>query len=162
MSEAPVLKILPAGALEKCKWRNTIDRSGGVKGEHCHGSSCHAAQGQDPVRYWFPGEANVCVTERGGQADVSSAYGVRKVDVDAHGSPVRTLVRKTSRYDAVQVIKAADGKPTVVTIDWEWFEQYRERLLAKQASGKKIIPEIYQRHLHPGETPVGVGRQHLR
>jgi hypothetical protein len=34
MSEAPVLKILPAGALEKCKWRNTIGGSGGVKGGH--------------------------------------------------------------------------------------------------------------------------------
>jgi hypothetical protein len=44
------------------------------------------------------------------------------------------------------VIKAADGK-LAVTIDWEWFEQHRERLLAKQASGKKITPEIYQRHL---------------
>jgi hypothetical protein len=72
---------------------------------------------------------------------VSSAYSVRKVDVDAHGSPVRTPVRKTSWYDAVQVIKAAEGK-LAVTIDWEWLEQYRERLLAKQASGKKIIPEI--------------------
>jgi hypothetical protein len=60
-------------------------------------------------------------------------------------------VRKTSWYDAVQaVIKAADGK-LAVTIDWEWFEQYREHLLAKQAPGKKIIPEIYQRHLHPDE-----------
>jgi hypothetical protein len=102
------------------------------------------------VRYWLLGEANVCVTKRGDQADASSAYSVRKVDVDAHGSPVRTLVRKTSWYDATQVIKAADGK-LAVTIDWEWFEQYRERLLAKRASGKKIIPEIYQRHLHPDE-----------
>ena len=59
-------------------------------------------------------------------------------------------MRKTSWYDATQVIKAADGK-LAVTIDWEWFEQYRERLLAKQASGKKITPEIYQRHLHPDE-----------
>jgi hypothetical protein len=150
MSEAPILKILPAGAPEKCKWRNTIDGPGGVKGEHHHGSSYHAAPGQDPVRCWFAGEANVCVTERCGQADVPSAYSVPKVGVDAHGSPVRTLVRKTSRYDAVQVIKAADGK-LAVTIDWEWFEQYRERPLAKQASGKKITPEIYQRHLHPGE-----------
>jgi hypothetical protein len=48
------------------------------------------------------------------------------------------------------VIKAADGN-LAVTIDWEWFEQYRERLPTKQASDKKIIPEIYQRHLHPGE-----------
>jgi hypothetical protein len=93
------------------------------------------------VRYWFAGEVNVYVAERCGQADVSSAYSVRKVDVDAHGSPVRTPVRKTSWYDAVQVIKAAEGK-LAVTIDWEWLEQYRERLLAKQASGKKIIPEI--------------------
>jgi hypothetical protein len=152
MSEAPILKILPAGALEKCKWRNTIDGSGGVKGEHHHGSPYHAAPGQDPVRYWFAGEANVCVTERCGQADVpsASAYSVPKVGVDAHSSPVRALVRKTSWYDAVQVIKAADGKPAV-TIDSEWFEKYRERLLTKQASGKKITPEIYQRHLHPGE-----------
>ena len=66
------------------------------------------------------------------------------------GSPVGTLVRKTSWYDATQVIKAADGK-LAVTIDWEWFEQHRERLLARQASGKKITPEIYQRHLHPDE-----------
>ena len=48
------------------------------------------------------------------------------------------------------MIKAADGK-LAVTIDWEWFEQYRERLLTKQASGKKITPEIHQRHLHPDE-----------
>jgi hypothetical protein len=151
MSEAPIPKILPAGAPEKWKWRNTIDGSGGVKGEHCHGSSYHAAPRQDPVRYWFAGEANVYVADRCGQADVSSAaYSVPKVDVDAHGSPVRTLVRKTSRYDAVQMIKAADGKPAV-TIDSEWFEKYRERLFAKQASGKNIIPEIYQRHLHPDE-----------
>jgi hypothetical protein len=103
------------------------------------------------VRYWFAGETNVCVTERWGQTDVSSAYNVPKVGVDAHGKPViRTLVRKTSWYDAVQVTKAADGKLAVMT-DWEWFKQYRERLLAKQASGKKIIPEIYQRYLHPGE-----------
>ena len=148
--EAPVLKTLLAGALEKCKWRNAIGGSGGVQGEHHHGSSHHAAPGQGPVRYWSLGEANVCVTKRGDQADASSAYSVRKVDVDAHGSPVRTLVRKTSWYDATQVIKAADGK-LAVTIDWEWFEQYRERLLAKQASGKKITPEIYQRHLLPDE-----------
>jgi hypothetical protein len=61
-----------------------------------------------------------------------------------------TLVRKTSRCDAVQVIKAADGK-LAVTIDWKWFEQYRGQLLAKQASGKKITLGIYQRHLHPDE-----------
>jgi hypothetical protein len=99
MSEAPVLKILPARAPEKCKWRNTIGGSGGVKRGHYHGSSYHAAPGQDPVRYchWFAGEANVCITERCGQADVSSAYSVPKVGVDAHGSPVRTLVRKTSQ-----------------------------------------------------------------
>jgi hypothetical protein len=148
--EAPVLKTLLAGALEKCRWRNAIGGSGGVQGEHHHGSSYHAAPGQGPVRYWLLGEANACVTKRGDQADASSAYSVRKVDVDAHGSPVRTLVRKTSWYDATQVIKAADGK-LAVTIDWEWFEQYRERLLAKQASGKKITPEIYQRHLLPDE-----------
>ena len=58
--------------------------------------------------------------------------------------------RETSWYDAIQVIKAADGK-LAVTVDWEWFEQYRERLLAKQASGKKITPEIHQRHLLPDE-----------
>ena len=69
--------------------------------------------GQGPVRYWLLGEANVCVTKRGDQADASSAYSVRKVDVDAHGSPVGTLVRKTSWYDAIQVIKAADGKLAV-------------------------------------------------
>jgi hypothetical protein len=124
-------------SIEKCKWRNTIGGSGGVKGEHHHGSSYHAAPGQDPVRYWFAGEANVCVTERCGQADVSCAYSVPKVDVDAHGSPVRTLVRKTSWYDAVQVVKAAEGK-LAVTIDWEWLEQYRERLLAKQACLKEV------------------------
>jgi hypothetical protein len=60
-------------------------------------------------------------------------------------------VRKTSWYDAIQVIKAADGK-LAVTIDWEWFDQYREQLLAnKQASGKKTAPGICQRHLHPDE-----------
>jgi hypothetical protein len=68
------------------------------------------------VRYWFAGEANVCVTERRGQTDVSSAYGVPKVGIDAHGSPVRALVRKTSWYDAVQaVIKAAGGTPVRCT-----------------------------------------------
>ena len=70
MSEAPILKILPAGAPEKCKWWNTIDGSGGVKGGGITTrqlSSYHAAPGQDPVRYWFAGEANVCVTERCGQ-----------------------------------------------------------------------------------------------
>jgi hypothetical protein len=105
MSEAPILKILPAGAPEKCKWWNTIDGSGGVKGGGITTrqlSSYHAAPGQDPVRYWFAGEANVCVTERCGQAVVSSAYNVPKVGVDAHGSPARILVRKTSWYDAVQ------------------------------------------------------------
>ena len=49
--EAPGLKTLLAGALEKCEWRNAIGGSGGVQGEHHHGSSHHAAPGQGPVRY---------------------------------------------------------------------------------------------------------------
>jgi hypothetical protein len=73
---------------------------------------------------------------------VSSAYSVPKVGVDAHGSPVRTLVRKTSRYDAVQVIKAADGM-LAVTIDWDWLEQYRERLLATREAGFR-----QEHHMH--------------
>jgi hypothetical protein len=110
MSEAPILKILPAGALKKYKWRNTIGGSGGVKGEHYRGSSYHAAPGEDPVRYWFAGEASVCVTGRCGQADVPSAYNAPKVGVDAHGSPPRALgVRKTSWYDAVQVVSSDQG-----------------------------------------------------
>jgi hypothetical protein len=44
----------------------------------------------------------------------------------------------------------ADGV-THAVIDWEWFEKYRDTLMAKVAAGKKVIPEIYQRYLDPAE-----------
>jgi hypothetical protein len=48
-SEAPILKVTPAGVLEKYKWCTTIDRSSEKEGEHYHGSSHHAAPSQDSV-----------------------------------------------------------------------------------------------------------------
>jgi hypothetical protein len=59
-----------AGALEKCKWRTTIDGSSEKEGEHYHGSSHHAAPSQDSVRIWFAQESNVPTHGRCGQADV--------------------------------------------------------------------------------------------
>ena len=75
-SEALILKVTPAGALGKCKWRTTIDGSSEKEGEHHHGSSHHDVPSQDSVRIWFAQEANVPIHERCGQADVSSAYNV--------------------------------------------------------------------------------------
>jgi hypothetical protein len=36
-------------------------------------------------------------------------------------------------------------------IDWPWFEAYFKRLRARKATGKTIVPEIYQRYLSPNE-----------
>jgi hypothetical protein len=88
-SEAPIRKVTPAGILEKCKWRTTIDGSSEKEGEHYHGSSHHAAPSQDSVRLWFAQESNVPIHERCGQADVSSAYNVAGVGNDAHGNPAK-------------------------------------------------------------------------
>jgi hypothetical protein len=81
---------------------------------------------------------------------VSSAYNVAGVENDAHGNPAKIFVRKTSWDHAVQMVVGADGVTRAV-IDWEWFESYRDTLLAKVAAGKRVIPEIYQRYLKPTE-----------
>jgi hypothetical protein len=94
-SEAPILKVAPAGViLEKCKSRTTIGGSSEKEGEHYHGSSHHAApSSQDSVRIWLAQEANVPIHERCGQADVSSAYNVAGVGNDTHGNPAKIFVQ---------------------------------------------------------------------
>jgi hypothetical protein len=82
---------------------------------------------------------------------VSSAYNVVGVGNDAHGNPAKIFVRKTSWDHAVQMIVDAGGGLTHAVIDWEWFEKYRDTLMAKVAAGKKVIPEIYQIYLDPAE-----------
>ena len=51
---------------------------------------------------------------------------------------------------AVNIIKNDDGTYRHV-IDGPWFLAYYKRLRARKATGKKIIPEIYQRYLSPNE-----------
>jgi hypothetical protein len=149
-SEAPMLKVTPAGELEKFKWRTTIYGSTEQENVHYHGSSHHAAPAAESVRYRFAAEANVPEHERCGQADVSSAYNIADVGVDGQGDPVCIFVRRTSLDDAVAIVKNADGDYTA-QIGWQWFKQYRDTLLKKKASGKKIVPEIYSRYLRPNE-----------
>jgi len=149
-SEVPTLKVTPSGELDKCKWRVAVDGSDEKEGIHYFGSSHHAAPSAESFRYWFAAEAQVPVAERCGQADVSSAYNVPGAGLDGDGNPINVFVRMMSWAHAVEIVKGKDGEYTH-KIDWAWFEAYRKRLLAKQATGKKIIPEIYQRYLHPDE-----------
>ena len=149
-SEVPTLKVTPSGELDKCKWRVAVDGSDEKEGIHYFGSSHHAAPSAESFRYWFAAEAQVPIAERCGQADVSSAYNVPGAGLDGDGNPINVFVRMMSWAHAVEIVKGKDGEYTH-KIDWAWFEAYRKRLLAKQATGKKIIPEIYQRYLHPDE-----------
>jgi hypothetical protein len=149
-SEVPALKVTPDGVLDKCKWRVAVDGSDEKEGTHFFGSSHHAAPSAESFRYWFAAEAQVPKAEQCGQADVSSAYNVPAAGLDGDGNPINVFVRMMSWAHAVDIIKGDDGEYTH-RIDWEWFEAYRDRLLAKKATGKKIIPEIYQRYLHPDE-----------
>jgi hypothetical protein len=48
------------------------------------------------------------------------------------------------------MIRGEDGV-TRAAIDWDWFMEYRDILVARVAAGKKVIPEIYQRYLNPAE-----------
>ena len=59
-------------------------------------------------------------------------------------------MRKTSWDHAVQIVRGDDGVTRAV-IDWDWFKEYRDILIARVAAGKKVIPEIYQRYLNPTE-----------
>ena len=161
-SEVLTLKVTPSGELDKCKWRVAVDGSDEKEGIHYFGSSHHAAPSAESFRYWFAAEAQVPKSERCGQADVSSAYNVPGAGVDDDGNPINVFVRMMSWAHAVDIVRDKDGEYTHM-IDWDWFEAYRKRLLAKQATGKKIIPEIYQRYLHPDEevyTLICICRAH--
>jgi hypothetical protein len=48
------------------------------------------------------------------------------------------------------MIRGDDGV-TRAAIDWDWFKEYRDILVAGVAAGKKVVPEIYQRYLNPAE-----------
>ena len=149
-SEVPTLKVTPSGNLDKCKWRVAVDGSDEKEGVHFFGSSHHAAPSAESFRYWFAAEAQVPEEERCGQADVSSAYNVPEAGLDGQGNPIKIYVRMMSWAHAVNIIKNDDGTYRHV-IDWPWFEAYFKRLRARKATGKKIIPEIYQRYLNPNE-----------
>jgi hypothetical protein len=153
VSEVATLKVSPDGVFEKCKWRVTINGSGEKAGVHYQGSSHHPAPSTSTTRYFMAGEANMPKGERCCQVDVSSAYNVPDVGCDGKGQPMRIFVRQMSWCHAVTVKKSPSGA-YFAEIDWQWFEAYRERLLKKQKSGKKIIPEIYQRYLNPDEVLI--------
>ena len=48
------------------------------------------------------------------------------------------------------MVRGEDGV-TRAAIDWGWFKEYRDILVARVAAGKKVTPEIYQMYLNPTE-----------
>ena len=94
---------------------------------------------------------------------MSSAYNVAGVGFDAHGNPAKIFVCKTSWDHAVQIVRGDDGVTRAV-IDWDWFKEYRDILIARVAAGKKVIPEIYQRYYppQPDRETAHPSPEHLR
>jgi hypothetical protein len=55
------------------------------------------------------------------------------------------------------MVRGEDGVTRAV-IDWGWFKEYRDVLLARVAAGKEVIPEIYQRYLNPAEKLLALAQ----